>query len=195
MRDFSRVIAALVIALIAPPHAAGGKDGKPAEVGQPAPPIIAYGPDGNVAVPAHLKGKTILLVFWWTQALKNAAFKTQFDELKAIRRAYAHREQFLIVSLCVDVYTTDQGPRAWDRFVLGQGSVDYGDGKRRFIDDSKWWQCIEVPVEEPSSRRYAVDRDATAFLIGPDGRLIAAHVRTEMLRGEVAKLLDGARRP
>jgi hypothetical protein len=34
------------------------------EVGQSAPPTMAAGPDGNIVVETHLRGKYVLLAFW-----------------------------------------------------------------------------------------------------------------------------------
>ena len=68
--------------------------------------------------------------------------------------------------------------------------MDYGDGKRRFIDDSRWWQCMDIGGSAlPSTPRYGVSRRPEAFLIGPDGRFIAGRIPAKELRREVAKAI------
>jgi hypothetical protein len=52
------------------------------------------------------------------------------------------------------------GPEKWSEFIIGQGKVDYGDGKRRFIDDSRWWQCMGIAGPSlPSAPRFGVRRE------------------------------------
>ena len=71
--------------------------------------------------------------------------------------------------------------------------VDYEDGKPRFIDDSRWWQCMDIGGPAlPSAPRYGVGRRPEAFLIGPDGRFIAVRIPVQELRREVGKAVGRA---
>jgi hypothetical protein len=68
--------------------------------------------------------------------------------------------------------------------------VDYGDGKRRFIDDSRWWNAAELLASfVPTSPRFGVARYPDAFLIGPDGRFLAVRISNNGLRDEVSKAI------
>jgi hypothetical protein len=99
-------------------------------------------------------------------------------------------QKLLIISLCVNVREEDGTWEAWNEFVLGQGKVDYGDGERRFIDDSRWWQCTDTPSPAlPSAPRYGVGRKPDAFLIDPEGRFVAVRIPPQELRREVAKAI------
>jgi hypothetical protein len=93
----------------------------------------------------------------------------QFARLREIRREFAGNEKLLIISLCVNANSEEGSAGAWNQFVIGQGVVDYGDGKRRFIDDSRWWQCMDIGPALPSAPRYGVGRRPETFLIEPDG--------------------------
>jgi hypothetical protein len=81
----------------------------------------------------------------------------------------------------------------WSQFPVRQGHVDYGDGRRRFIDDSKWWGCTEIQLDELASRCYGVDHYPESFLIGPDGKLLAADIPDKELQETVAKAHKAAR--
>jgi hypothetical protein len=162
------------------------------EVGRPAPPLPAHGPDGNFIEPADLRGKYVLLAFW-SAGTKGPVAERQFARLREVRREFAGQERLLIVSLCADANMEEGAAAAWNEFVIGQGVVDYGDGKRRFIDDSRWWQCMDIAGPAlPSAPRYGVGRMPEAFLIGPDGRFVAVRIPPEALRREVAKALGRA---
>ena len=71
--------------------------------------------------------------------------------------------------------------------------MDYGDGKTRFIDDRRWWQCTDIAGPAlPSAPRYGVNRKREAFLIGPDRRFVAVRIPPEDLRREVARAFGRA---
>ena len=120
-------------------------------------------------------------------------FRDRIIRLKKVRRDIAGRKDFALISVCVDATDDDAKLDAWSQFLLDQGMVDYGDGRRRFIDDSRWWGCTELLLDEPTSRRYGVDRYPEVFLIGPDGKLLAADIPDKEVRETVAKALKAAR--
>ena len=162
------------------------------EVGLPAPPLPAHGPDGNFVPEATLRGKYVLLAFW-SVGTKDPVAERQYARLREVRREFAGQEKLLIISLCINAQSEEGAYEAWGEFVMRQGVVDYGDGKRRFIDDSRWWQCFDIGgFALPSAPRYGVGRKPEAFLIGPDGRFVAVRIPPEELRRAVVKALGRA---
>jgi hypothetical protein len=163
------------------------------EAGRPVPHLPAHGPDGNILNEEHLRGQYVLLAFWYA-GTKDPATDEQFARLREVRGEYAGDKRLLIISVCVNALTEEGANEAWDKFVMGQGVVDYGDGKRRFIDDSRWWQCMDIGgFALPSAPRYGVGRKPEAFLIDPDGRFVAVRIPSDALRREVAKALGRGR--
>jgi hypothetical protein len=164
------------------------------EAGQPAPHLMAEGPDGNIVIESHLRGKVVLLAFWRIEA-RNAATEAQFDLLRKIRREFRQSEDFQMISLCADAMEVEGGNDAWIEFVMGQGRVDYGDGRRRFIDDSRWWQCTGIAgvFALPAAARFGVTRQPQLFLIDRQGRFAAVRIPEEKLRGEIQKALASDR--
>jgi hypothetical protein len=51
------------------------------EVGKPAPYMMAYGPDGNIVIESHLRGKVVLFAFWSIES-RGATTDAQFALLK-----------------------------------------------------------------------------------------------------------------
>src|SRR5262249_37647593 len=89
------------------------------EVGQPAPHILAYGPDGNVVDERGLRGKLVLLAFWFTRS-PSKAVERQYVLLREIQREFRGHEGFLIISLCADVIEEEgRGNEFWNDFILG----------------------------------------------------------------------------
>ena len=162
------------------------------EVGRPAPLLPAHGPDGNFLHEADLRGKYVLLAFWYV-GTKDPATDEQFTRLREVRREFAGQEKLLIISLCVNANSEEGAAEAWNKFVIGKCVVDYGNGKCRYIDDSRWWQCTDIGGSAlPSAPRYGVGRKPEAFLIGPDRRFVAVRIPPPELRREVAKAVGRA---
>ncbi len=160
------------------------------EPGQPAPHLMAQGPDGNIVIESHLRGKVVLLAFWRIGS-RGAASEAQYDLLRQIRREFRQSEDFQMISLCADAMEVEGGGDAWNEFVIGQGRVDYGDGRRRFIDDNRWWQCTGIAgvFALPAAPRFGVTRQPQLFLIDRQGRFAAVRIPEEKLRGEIRKAL------
>ena len=158
------------------------------EAGQPAPHLMAHGPDGNIVIESHLRGKVVLLAFWRIGS-RDGATEAQFDLLRKIRREFRQHEDFQMISLCADVMEEDGGNEAWNEFVMGQGRVDYGDGRRRFIDDNRWWQCMGIAgvFALPAAPRFGVTREPQLFLIDRHGRFAAVRIPEEKLRAEIRR--------
>jgi hypothetical protein len=157
------------------------------EVGQPAPPVVALAPSGDGLLPEQLRGKHVLLVFW---SLRQQGGADHFDQLQEIRRTLAKDDRLLLLSVCADDMSADGNWEAWSRFLLEKGTVDYGDGQRRFIDDSKWWNYAQdAGVQVVSSRRYGVRTYPEAFLVAPDGKLLAVRIPVPKLRATLEAVL------
>ena len=161
------------------------------EVGRPAPLLPALGPDGNAVRSEDLRGKYLLLAFW-RAGTKAPAAEEQFARLEEVRREFAGQENLLIISLCADIATAEDAAARWDQVVTR--TVDYGRGKRRYIDDSRWWQCMDIGGPAlPTTPRFGVGHKPEAFLIGPDGRFVAVRIPVQEMRREVAKAFGRAR--
>ena len=117
----------------------------------------------------------------------------KFARLREIRREFAGNEKLLIISLCANATSEESAAEAWNQFVIGQGVVDYGDGERRFIDDSRWWQCMDIGGPAlPSAPRFGAGYKPETFLIDPDCRFVAVRIPAKELRREVAKAVGQA---
>jgi hypothetical protein len=194
MRRAAPTLAALLLALPATLHAGNSpKNGQGLKVGEAAPGLYLHYADGNIVPQNSMDGKGLLLTFWSVASLKSAEGAALFDQMRKIRRDIAGRDDFILISVSVDAMDDDKEMEAWSRFLLSQGTVDYGDGRRRFIDDSRWWGCTEVALDQPTSRRYRVNRYPESFLMGADGKLAAVSIPAEELREAVTKALKVAR--
>jgi hypothetical protein len=152
-------------------------------VGSLALPLAALSADGNAVNasgpwPKHLQGKTVLLVFW---SATDADSLRQIDQLKKMRQEVS-REDFQIVSLCVD---RQWAP--WMRIVTQR--MDYGQGELRPHDDSRWWQLIQDPNAPGTAQSYGATKLPSSFIIGPDRRLLAVSVPSSELPSTLHKLL------
>ncbi len=164
------------------------------EPGRPVPYLMAHGPDGNIVIDSHLRGKVVLLAFWRIDD-RGGATEAQYELLRKIRREFRQSEDFQMISLCADAMEVEGGGDAWNEFVMGQGRVDYGDGRRRFIDDSRWWQCTGIGGGPalPAAPRFGVTRQPQLFLIDRHGRFAAVRIPEEKLRAEIQKALASDR--
>lgn len=68
------------------------------EAGQPAPHLMAYGPDGNIVDDRGLRGKVVLLALWASRS-PGKAVERQYALLREIRREFLGHEAFQIISL------------------------------------------------------------------------------------------------
>ena len=121
------------------------------KIGEPAPAIEAVHPDGNGLAIDDLAGKVVLVVFWRLGEDKGKGKGLPFGRLAPLRRAYADRPNFLILTVCAN-----GGDRweEWAALIAEQGEVDYGDGRRRFLDDPRWWNVSEYTEKVSPSKAY-----------------------------------------
>ena len=154
-------------------------------VGDHAPAVAATGTDGNFLRAQPWGGKTVLLAFW---SMDDPAGLRQLEALRAIRREFARDDRLRIISLC-----TDDDWATWYAFLEAQGMVDYGEDRGRFYFymDNTWWHASEASHDYDTADAYGVAGRSKAFLVGPDGRFLAARLDDDELRGTVASALKG----
>ena len=159
------------------------------EVGRPAPYKMAHGPDGNFVVGGHLGGKLVLQAFWRMDSsveVRDRQYAAPARDPQGVPRG----RDFLIMSFCSDVECEEGEVDKWYEYILGRGKIDYVDCKRRFIDDSRWWQCtgISGPVL-PGTPGLGFRREPQLFLIGPNGKFAAVRIPEKSLGTEISKAL------
>ena len=137
-------------------------------IGDTAPVLKLKTLEGKVLKFADLKGKTILLDFWATWCAPCVA---DLPHLLAIHKKHAGREDFVMISVSLD-----------------------GDEKalRDFVKKWKmtWHQVFgEAGGAQTAAKRYGVDGVPALFLIGPNGKLIAAGPSGEAMKKKVEQVL------
>jgi peroxiredoxin len=139
---------------------------KPPEPGRPAPAFSVRTTDGRMLSLAALRGKTVLLHFW---SLRDGP--KDAPSLKAVRDRFAKDDRFAMVGLCLG---EDAGAAA--RVVQARGL--------------SWPQAILLDdAADPIPIDYGAADPYKAFLIGPDGRLIARDLDGPALEKAVADAL------
>jgi AhpC/TSA family len=138
----------------------------PSEVGQPAPSFSIRALDGRTLSLDGLRGKTVLLHFWAPIfGLQDASV------LKAVHQRFGQDRRFAMIGLCLSNESEAAGqsirtmPLQWPHAVLRDRDLD------------------------PIAIAYGPERQYNAFLIGPDGRLIARDLEGQALEKAVAGAL------
>lgn len=156
------------------------------KAGDPAPQIMALHPDGNgVPFPNDLKGKVVLVVFWEPDDTGTGGLP--LTALRKLRAEHAKDDRFLILTVCLSEDRWDQ----WSALIVSQGKVDHQGRRVQFLDDPKWWNTIEVG-RDPALRahqRFGATAFPAYYLIGADGRLVAAKVPEKDLGPVVGRAL------
>jgi hypothetical protein len=151
------------------------------KVGDTAPELSGWNPDGNALSAKDLAGKTVLVAFW---QLDKKSGGMPIAPLREVRRL---GDDVLILTVCVN--GSGRNWDAWSKVLLDQGRVDYGDGERRFIDDSKWWNVTEVSAgKRQSATAYGVTAFPAFFILKSDGTLGGVRVPAGDLKAVVQKL-------
>ncbi len=194
MARVAPTIAALAALLVLPAatHAGDAPKGvKGVKVGGPAPAVLLYYVDGNIVPPKSMEGKYLLLTFWSVASFKSTEGADLFGRMKNVRRAVAGRDDFVLVSVCVDA-TDDDKVEAWSQFLLGQGpwiTATVGGGSLTTAGGGA------APRSRSMSPPPACSGSITtmSLLVGPDGKLLAAVIPGMDLPEAVSKTLKGAR--
>jgi hypothetical protein len=151
------------------------------KAGDKAPEIGGVNAGGDALMENDLAGKTVLVAFWKLDAKGGGM---PIEPLREIRRIAG---DILILTVCVNG-TADWD--AWSKLLLDQGTVNYGDGERRFIDDPKWWNVTEVSyVKRKAAAAYGVTTFPEYFILKPNGTLGGVSVPANELKVTVEKLL------
>ncbi len=147
------------------------------KVGEPAPSFRVTTTDGKtLRVPDDFRGRTLLLDFgdlWHDQS------RLQIARINGVHEAFKERREFAIISLLA----AEDKPEA-----------------RQFLADKgqPWPQAIIGPHAESAAIAYGIDPDLlgvpirypAAFLIGPDGKLIAKALFYNEIEKAVSRALE-----
>ncbi len=139
----------------------------PPQSGRPAPAFSVQTLDGRTMSLSTLRGKTILLHFWAPNSRRQGA-----DALKAVHDRFGRDPRFTMIGLCVSddskaaARLIENGGLSWPQAVLRDRNLD------AIVAD------------------YRANEPNIAFLIGPDGKLIAKVVAGPELEKAVAEALS-----
>jgi RNA polymerase sigma factor (sigma-70 family) len=140
-------------------------------VGERAPAIVAPLPDGPPLDLATLHGKFVLLHFWSGRPEDTAVV----PDLKATYDAFGRDQRFVMIGLIAD---ETPGP------VLRYAALRGLDWEQRYIGSTYDPNPIEAA--------FGVWFPPAAFLIGPDGRILAKDLEGEAIKEAVGKALAKA---
>ncbi len=141
--------------------------GKPLAPGDLAPDFAVKTLDGQELKLSQFRGRYVLLDFWATWCAPCIA---EMPTIDAIHKAHGADRRFAVVSLSLDDKPADAAS-----FIKAQ---EYG------------WTQGHVGPDSPVVAAYGATAIPATFLIGPDGRILAAGLRGEKLKSTVAGVLD-----
>ena len=145
-------------------------------VGKPAPPIDGPGVDGKAVKLADFRGDVVLIVFWASWNLPDAA---QADRLAALEDAYG-KNGFRILGVNVD--------------ALGEGVEDVDTvlpNVRRFLveHNATWPNVLDTPADGSIADAYGVTEIPSSVLVGRDGTVLALDLTGSALESAVSKAI------
>ena len=135
-------------------------------LGQVAPSFVRETVSGEVIELEALRGKYVLVEFWATWC---GPCLSEIPRLKALSSAYRDLQ---IISVAL------------------QGD---GEAVTQFIQEQEmaWPQIVErAEFESELARLYNVAGIPSSYLIGPDGTIVAKHLRGEELEQELRRLME-----
>ncbi|MHB1558430.1 MAG: TlpA family protein disulfide reductase, partial [Isosphaeraceae bacterium] len=141
--------------------------GKPLAPGDLAPDFAVKTLDGQGLTLSQFRGRYILLDFWATWC---APCLAEMPNIDTIHKAHSADRRFAVVSLSLDDKPADAAS-----FIKAQ---QYG------------WTQAHVGPDSPVVAAYGATAIPATFLIGPDGRILAAGLRGEKLKSAVAGVLE-----
>ncbi len=137
--------------------------------GDPAPPFTAVDLDNKPLALQDYAGKYILIDFW---AVWCAPCLAEMPRLRMIRDAYANDDRLVIMSV-----SADQSLETAREYVTGNDMTGPN------------WKHAYSGLPSPIMEQYAVPSIPSAWLIAPDGRILARDLRGEELSDFVRKTL------
>lgn len=142
------------------------------EVGQEAPGFEIKTTDDKTIKLADYRGKYVLLDFWATWC---GPCTGETPNLKAVYEQFGKRDDFVMIGLSLD--QEKEKPIAYAK----EKGTHWVDG---FLGD---WGKDEV------TKKYGVRGIPSIWLIGPDGKVVAKHLRGEAISEAIKKALGGDR--
>ncbi|MFO0952001.1 MAG: TlpA disulfide reductase family protein [Isosphaeraceae bacterium] len=144
------------------------------QVGKPSPALRGTDIDGKPFDLASLKSKTVLVIFWASWCLPNAAELTWLEQVYADYKA----KGFEVVGVDVDALGTRQSLEA----ILP--SV------RRFLIDHNvpWRNLVSGPGEQDYARAFGVTDIPANVLVDRDGKVVQLDVVQKNLEPVLSKL-------
>ena len=139
-------------------------------VGDAAPAFSIKTIDGKPLTLADYRGKYVLLAFWATWC---GPCLGETPHLKAVQDAFGKNDRFAMIGLSLDAKPEE--PRKY----AADNTLHWPQG---FLGE---WSHSDLP------RLYGVYGIPSIWLIGPDGKVVARHLRGEQIKEAVARALMG----
>jgi thiol-disulfide isomerase/thioredoxin len=145
-------------------------------VGKPAPPIRGTDLDGKPFSLADERGKLVLVVFWASWCLPNAAQASWFEE---VEHAY-HNRGLQVIGINVDVQ--DDASRKLENVLPNI---------RRFLLDYNipWRTLVNGPGDRDYAAAYGIADIPANVLIDRDGKVVHIDLSRKNLDAVVSRLL------
>jgi peroxiredoxin len=144
------------------------KGNHPISVGDPAPGFSAATLDGKQINLFDYHGKYVLLEIWMSMFPNGT---TQTQQLKAVHDAYGKDDRLVMIGLSAD--------------MLPARTADFV--RKNQLD---WIQCVLGPQQaQMIAMNYGVQEIPYILLIGPDGNLLAMHLKDDAIMAAVRQAL------
>lgn len=139
------------------------------KIGDLAPLFEAETLDGKSLKLADYRGKVVLLVIWGNRSMQGVSRELQ--QQKAVYDTYSGNERFVMINLAAN--------------------RDFETTKKLIKDkELKWTHCFLDPVAMSTLyKEYKIQQFPYAFLIGPDGKIIAKNLTISQLMPALNKAL------
>jgi peroxiredoxin len=152
---------------------------KSLDVGKPAPDFTLKDTSGKAVSLSSLKGKNILLCFWYAHAGGFAQFSFNLVKVNRLMKD----KNFVILAVSYD------DEKLW-KSTIDENSMDFIN-----VTDVGGVSMYGLPSKEmsPVAKSYGLNSSSdlfTAYLIGPDGKILARHINLwdKELPGKISKL-------